>query len=250
MRLAKDSTNVMPQGSRFATTRWSVVLAAADNAAASDFNEALGALCNAYWYPLYAFVRRQGHSSDDAQDLTQAFFACLLEKNYLRQADRNRGRFRSFLLSALKHFLADEHDRATALKRGGGRALVSLDALREAESRYALEPAAGLTPEQIFERRWTLTILDQVLSRLRADYSRHGKQQLFDRLKVFLLGENPADTYAAAASELSMSEGAIKVSVHRLRQRYADALTEEIAQTVETESEIDDEIRHLFESLG
>lgn len=250
MKLAKDSTGLAAPGSRFATTRWSVVLAAAENPAAPDFNEALSSLCSAYWYPLYAFVRRQGYSGDDAQDLTQAFFACLLEKNYLRQADRARGRFRSFLLSALKHFLADERDRAKALKRGGGRALVSLEALREAEGRYALEPAAGLTAEQIFERRWTLTVLDQVLVRLRADYGRHGKERVFDRLKGFLLGENPSDNYAIAAKELAMSEGAVKVSVHRLRQRYAEALTEEIAATVESESEIEEEISYLFESLG
>jgi len=239
--------------SRFATTRWSVVLAAAVNESTPDSSEALASLCSAYWYPLYAFIRRKGNSAESAQDLTQSFFACLLEKKVLQQVDRQRGRFRSFLLASVQHFLADEHDRARAQKRGGGRTIVSMDALRDAEGRYIQEPARGLTPEQIFERRWALILLDQVLSCLRTDYERSGKQAVFERLKGYLMADVSqiaTDSYANAAEELKMSPGAVKVAVYRLKQRYAILLRDEIAATVETEEEIDDEIRCLFEALG
>lgn len=245
----RGNTSAQGGSPRFATTRWSVVLAAAQTAA-PEFNDALTTLCSDYWYPLYAFVRRLGHGRDDALDLTQAFFACLLEKRYLRQADRARGRFRSFLLASLKHFIADERDRAHALKRGGAQSIVSLDALRDAEGRYALEPSGGLTPEQIYERRWALTLLDQVLASLRADCETSGKARVFERMKGFLLGDSPADSYAQAAADLEMSEAAVKVAAHRLRRRYAQILREQIASTVETEEEVEDEVRQLFAALG
>ena len=207
-------------------------------------------LCGIYWYPLYAYVRRQGCTADEAQDHTQAFFLCFLEKDYLKQVDRERGRFRSFLLAALKHFLADERDRANALKRGGTQTIVSLDELRDAEKRYALEPAKGLTPEQIYERRWTLTVLDQVLRKLQNDYARSDKSKLFDRLKGFLTGGNHQDSHAIAAGDLDMTEGAVKVAVHRMRQRYGQLLESEIAETVTSADAIEDEIRYLFNALG
>lgn len=237
------------QNGRFATTRWSLVLAAADMRATTRSNEALAALCGSYWYPLYAYVRRQGHSADAAQDLTQEFFVRFLEKELLQSVDRERGRFRSYLLAALKHFLSDQWDRASAKKRGGGQAAISLD-LKDAEGRYAVEPAGGLSAEQIFERRWTLTVLDQVLGRLKSEYTKPGKAALFERLKEFLTGDDRLDSYAKAATELGMTEGAIKVAAHRMRRRYGELLQEEIAETVTEPSEIEDEIQHLFASLG
>lgn len=233
---------------RFATTRWSLVLAAGRRTSPQS-GDALAALCAAYWYPLYAYIRRSGHTADLAQDLTQAFFTRLLEKNYLRAADRNRGKFRSFLLASLKHFLANERDRAAALKRGGGRPLISID-LPAAERRYAHEPTHDLTPEKIFERRWALELLDQVLARLREESIRTAKANVFDRLKVFLAGEKTDASYAQLATELSMTEAAVKVAVHRLRRRYRALLRDEIAHTVATPDQIEDEIRQLFAAVA
>jgi RNA polymerase sigma factor (sigma-70 family) len=232
----------------FATTHWSMVVAAGGKATARS-QEALARLCEAYWYPLYVYVRRWGHAADEAQDLTQEFFARLMEKGYLRQADPDRGRFRSFLLAALKHFLANERDRAGAQKRGGGRPPLPLE-IEGAEGRYSLEPADPETPEKIFERRWALTLLDKVLSRLREDYHQTGKGALFDLLKDLLTAGKADEPYARLGAELGMSEGAVKVAVHRLRRRFGELLREEIAQTVADPRDIDDEIRYLFKALG
>lgn len=210
---------------------------------------ALSSLCRTYWYPLYAFVRRQGHSAHDAQDLTQEFFAKLLAKNYLAAVAPERGKFRSFLLASLKHFLANEWKRTQAAKRGGGQQLISLDD-HEAESRYALEPADNTTAEKIFERRWATTLLDQVVNRLRDEYARAEKLALYDALKGCLTVESRSAPYAELGVKLNMSEGAIKVAVHRLRQRYREVLREEIAQTVSSPEEVEDELRHLFAALG
>jgi RNA polymerase sigma-70 factor (ECF subfamily) len=233
--------------SQFATTHWSLVLAARDRAEPGADN-ALAALCSLYWYPLYAYVRRRGHGADDAHDLTQEFFARLLAKDFLAGVDRGKGTFRSFLLAACTHFLANERDSARAKKRGGGRPVLSLDAA-DAESRYRAEAAGGLTPEQLFERRWALALLGEVMVRLRADYEAKGKGRLFDRLRGFLVGEKGAG-YRGAADELGLSEGAVKVAVHRLRGRYRELLREEIGRTVATPEEIEEEIRGLFAALG
>jgi RNA polymerase sigma-70 factor (ECF subfamily) len=212
-------------------------------------HQALETLCGNYWYPLYAYVRRQGHNAHDAQDLTQAFFARLLEKNYLADVQREKGRFRSFLLASLKHFLANEWDREQALKRGGGKRLMALDE-DSAESRYKLEPKDDLSADKIYERRWALTLLDQVLAKLRAEFEKDGKLEQFETLKQYLSAGRTSVSYAQAADRLGMNEGAIKVAVHRLRKRYRELLRAEIAQTVATASEIEAEIRYLFAALS
>ena len=212
-------------------------------------HQALELLCGNYWYPLYAYVRRQGHSAHDAQDLTQAFFARLLEKNYLADVHREKGRFRSFLLASLKHFLANEWDREQALKRGGGKRLIALDE-DSAESRYKLEPRDDLSADKIYERRWALTLLDQVLAKLRGEFEKDGKLEQFETLKQYLSAGRTSVSYAQAADKLGMNEGAIKVAVHRLRKRYRELLRAEIAQTVATASEVEAEIRYLFAALS
>jgi RNA polymerase sigma-70 factor (ECF subfamily) len=222
---------------------------AAGQRSSPQSSAALATLCENYWYPLYAYVRRRGHDADEAQDFTQAFFARLLEKNDLAAADPGRGRFRSFLLASLKHFLANEWDRARAEKRGGGRFVLSID-FRTAEERYRAEPSHDLTPEKIFERRWALMLLENVLARLHDESAQAGKMDSFDRLKGFLTGEQAAMTYGQLAAELNMSEGALKVAVHRLRRRYRELLRAEIEETVADPEEIDQEIRDLFAALG
>lgn len=212
-----------------------------------ESSRALAALCENYWFPLYAFVRRAGHSPEDAQDLTQEFFARLLAQHFLAKVDREKGKFRSFLLATLKHFLADEWDRAHAQKRGGSQTVISFDSL-DAEARYRLEPAQGLTPEKMFEKQWALSLLDHVLSRLRDEMVADEKSALFEALKDVLTGNRSA-AYAAIGTELGMTEGAIKVAVHRLRRRYRELLREEIAQTVTSSDEIGDEIRYLMSCL-
>jgi RNA polymerase sigma-70 factor (ECF subfamily) len=233
---------------RFATTHWSVIVAARDGDALQA-RDALAALCQTYWYPLYVYIRRQGHSWDEAQDLTQEFFARLLEKESLRLVDPAKGKFRSFLIAACKHFLANERDRARAIKHGGGQVFIPIDG-KAAESRFQAEPAHAQTPEKAFERRWALTLLNQVLGRLRAEFEGADKSRLFDRLKGFLLKDKSAGGYGQAAQELGMTEGAVKVAVHRLRQRHRELLREEIAQTVHDPGQIDEEIRDLFHALG
>ena len=232
----------------FVTTQWSVVLAAgrSDTTLAQA---ALARLCQAYWYPLYAYVRRRGYQAHDAQDLTQEFFARLLAQNWLAQADRERGRFRTFLLAALSHFLANEWDKAQAQKRGGAVQTVPLQ-LDSAETRYGQEPAAPLPPEQIFERRWALALLDEVLNALRKEHAAAGTEEMFDVLKPCLVGDRQAQPYAALAAKLGMTEGAVKVAVHRLRQRYRQLLREEIANTVANPGEVDEEMHHLFAVLA
>ena len=208
---------------------------------------ALALLCTSYWYPLYAFVRRSRHGADDAKDLTQEFFARLLEKGWLADVDRNKGRFRSFLLASMKHFLANEWDRDRAKKRGGGKAPISLDALT-AESRYAMEPAGPESAERIFERRWALTLLEQVMARLRAEFTAAGKSAHFDELKAMLTGDK--SPYAEVGQRLGMNEGAVKVAVHRLRKHYRDLIREEIAQTVESDDQVEEELRDLMAALS
>lgn len=221
---------------------------AARDRAAPQAQEALAVLCRTYWYPLYAFIRRQGFTADQAQDLTQEFFARLLEKDYLAAVDREKGKFRSFLLAACKHFLSNERDRARAQKRGGGREFVSIDP-QLGESRYGLEPAHDATAERLFERRWALTLLEQVLARLREEFHQAGKGRLFELLKTCLTGDKTVP-YRRAGEELSLSESAVKVAAHRLRKRYRELLREEIGQTVSDPEQIDDEIRSLFAALG
>jgi RNA polymerase sigma factor (sigma-70 family) len=233
---------------RFASTRWSLV-AAAGQGASPEAQEALAVLCRVYWYPLYAYARRRLGNVEDAQDATQAFFAQLLEKDYVQAADPERGRFRSFLLTAFKRFLAKERERDRAQKRGGGRHIVPLD-FQMGEHRYHLEPADHATPETIFERRWALTLLEQALARLRQEFETADKQKIFDGLKATLTGDGVAEPYAEIAGRLEMSEPAVKVAVHRLRRRYQELLREEIAQTVVTASEIDEELRDLFRAVS
>ena len=226
---------------RFATTQWNVVLTARDGNDAQA-RRALEALCESYWYPLYAYVRRRGHSADEAADLTQAFFADLLGRDFLGGIDRSKGRFRSFLLASLEHFLSRERDKATALKKGGGVRPVPLDA-REAEDRYKLEPEDRRTPEMLFERRWGLTVLERAMERLRAEFA--DQPERFERLRPSLTGAEP-DKYSEVAGALGMSETAVKAAVHRLRQRYGRLLRDEIAETVADPAEVDAEVRHLL----
>jgi len=237
-----------PSDAWFATTRWTVVLSAGDPDSPQAAT-ALEALCRAYWYPLYAYVRRRGHSPPDAQDLTQEFFAQLLEHHWVAHADRHKGRFRSFLLTAMKRFLANEWDKLKTVKRGGRAQRVPL-ALDAAETRYLQEPADRSTPEQVFEKRWALALLESVLGRLREEYVRDGKAVLFDTLKPCLLGRRESQPYATVAAELEMTEGAVKVAVCRLRERYRDRLREEIAHTVASPAEVEEELRHLFRVLA
>ncbi|MGA3267456.1 MAG: sigma-70 family RNA polymerase sigma factor [Verrucomicrobiota bacterium] len=251
-RTAGDSTAAPPWGKAasqpvFATTHWSIVLQAGDDGA-PQAGDALAKLCQIYWRPLYAYARRRGHSPPDAEDLTQGFFAWLLERNWLKRADQERGRFRSFLLTSFSNFLANEWDKARTQKRGGGR-IVSLEC-NDAETRDAWEPADNLTPEQIFDRRWALALLDQVMNRLNAEFVRDGQDEMFEALKPCLLGERAAQPYAALASGLGMSEGSVKVAVYRLRQRYRQLLRDEIGNTVATPEEVEDELRYLFAVLA
>ncbi len=234
---------------RFPTTRWSVVLAAKGSSTAAS-EEALATLCGIYWYPLYAYIRRRGYSADEAQDLTQGFFARLLEKRYLQDYQRERGRFRSFLLASLEHFLANQRDWSAAQKRGGGLLPVPLDlVLRSGETRYGLHARDELTPEKIFERQWALALLDQTLARLQAEFAAAGRSGQFDRFKAFLTGDGVHVPYSQLAEELAMSEGAVKVAIHRLRRRFREVLREEISQTVADPDEIGDEIRYLMSVL-
>ena len=233
-------------GPVFVTTHWSVVLAAGarDTTRAYD---ALSRLCQSYWYPLYAYVRRRGYSSPDAEDLTQGFFARLLQKESLLTLSREGGRFRSFLLKSLNHFLTDEWRRATARKRGGGQP-PSLDAAT-AETRYQLEPTDERTPETLYDRSWALALLNSTYQRLSHEYTQAGKGALFDQLKFCLTGERSAIPYAELASQLRLPENTLKTLVHRLRQRYRALLHEEVAQTVSSTAEVEEELRALFRAL-
>jgi RNA polymerase sigma-70 factor (ECF subfamily) len=233
----------------FTTTHWSVVLAAAETAPSG--REALEQLCRNYWPPVYAFIRRQGKSPDDARDLTQEFFTQFLEKKRVKLADPERGRFRSFLVAALKNFLTSEWRRDHAKKRGGGQWIMSLDEHRGAETRFLSEPAdAGTTPDRAFEKRWALTLLEQTLSRLGQEFTDGGQRAHFDALKVFVWGNPGSVSQADIAARLGITPNAVGVAVHRLRRRLGELLRDEIAHTVASPAEIDDEMRHLMEVVG
>ena len=236
-----QTMHTLPGPSQFPTTRWTLVVAAGDPDH-PEARSALVSLCENYWYPLYAYLRRRGYPADQAQDLTQEFFIRVLEGRYLDRADPERGRFWSFLLSSLKFFVADEEDRNRAHKRGGG-ALVPLE-FSSGEERYQREPAHDETPERIFERRWALSALGRVVEKLRDEFVHHGRPEHFERLKVFLLGQSEAP-YAALAQEMNMSEGALKVAIHRLRKRYRELLRQEVADTVADPAEVESELRFL-----
>ncbi len=209
--------------------------------------EALARLCEVYWYPVYAFVRRSGFDADAAQDLTQEFFTRVIEKDYLSSVTPSRGRFRSFLLSAVKHFLSNQRDRARAAKRGGGQSPLPLESAT-AEGRYRLEPADPTSPDIVFERKWATTVLERAFGHLEAEQMEAGKGDAFALLKGALTGDRDI-SYADIATRLGTTEGAVKVSVHRLRRRFGEILRQEIAETVETPGEIDDELRYLFAAL-
>jgi RNA polymerase sigma-70 factor (ECF subfamily) len=234
-------------GADFRTTHWSVVLAAKDDTSPVA-DDALAQLCRAYWYPLYAFIRRRGHGPHDAQDLTQEFFYRLLDKRYLSAVDHRKGRFRTFLLAALEHFLANEWRRLQTQRRGGGQQIISID--DSAEQRYAHEPATDLSPERIYEHRWALAFLEQVLGKLRAEFAKAGKGTTFEALKVFLTGDRAPTGYADLAVSLGTTEAALKMAVSRLRQRYAELLRQEIANTVSSPDEVEDELRSLMTALS
>jgi RNA polymerase sigma factor (sigma-70 family) len=249
--MAQDNPANSTNGSRaevFNTTHWSVVIQAGANdspAAAA----ALASLCLAYWYPLYTYVRRQGHSMEDAQDLTQEFFARLLERQSLRSADPARGRFRTFLLTSLKHFLIDEWNKANCAKRGGGRPLISLDA-EETETRFQAEPADNRSPDKVFGRRWAVVVLDRALGQLQSEFVAAGRGPVFEELKTCLTGEDNENTYAEIGRRLGLTEGNFKVTVHRLKQRYRELLRQEIALTVDGPEAIDQEMRDLIAALS
>jgi RNA polymerase sigma factor (sigma-70 family) len=232
----------------FATTHWSVVLSAGrrDTPRARD---ALSRLCQTYWFPLYSFVRQRGHSAEDAQDLTQEFLARLLEKDWISDADKSKGRFRTFLLSAMKHFLADEWDKSRAQKRGGDFHFEPLQ-FDNAETRFAREPSHNATPERTFELDWALSLLEEVLNRLRREYEEQNKSELFAALRSCLVGDRTDQPYAELAKSMGSSEGMVKSAVHRLRQRYRQLLRDEIANTVSDPEEVDEEMRYLFAILS
>jgi RNA polymerase sigma-70 factor (ECF subfamily) len=243
-----DSTPSQENPRVFPATQWTIVVAAGATPS-PESAAALERLCGSYWYPLYAYVRRCGHSPSDAEDLTQEFFARLLEHHWIARADRELGRFRSFLLTAMKRFLAKEWAKEQTLKRGGGVRPVPLR-FDTAETRYCREPADTSTPEQVYERQWALLLLEAVLERLRTDYARDGKDALFDTLQPCLVGSREAQPYAALAARLGMTAGAVSMTVSRLRERYRECLKEEIRQTVASAAEVDGELRHLFRVLA
>jgi RNA polymerase sigma-70 factor (ECF subfamily) len=231
----------------FATTHWSVVMAAGQDDTAAQ--NALETLCRAYWYPIYVYVRRKGNGPDDAQDLTQEFFAQVISKQHLRQADRNKGRFRSFLLAVLDHFLAREWNRAHRQKRGGKFNFISLDQ-QTPEDRYRLEPADNDTPEKKFQRQWALTVLNQAMEKLERECAAHGKEGLFREVQFILSGDRVGASYAGIGQRLAMGEGAVRVAVHRLRHRYGELLRAEVAQTVGRPEDVDEEMRCLLSALS
>jgi len=234
-------------GAQFAATRWSVVLTAADPRAPSQSRRALEELIRAYWFPLYAFVRRQGEPPESAEDVIQEFFARLLEKDFLAHVDRSKGKFRSFLLAAVKHFLSNQRHRRRAQKRGGGRD-IALEAL-DPSVRYAMEPVDRMTPERVFERQWALTVLEHVLDRLREAYGRDGKAALYNALAPCLTQDGRSIDYGSLSRDLTMTEGAVRMAVHRLRRRYRDLLRREIAQTVDSPEQVEEELAFLLNCL-
>jgi RNA polymerase sigma factor (sigma-70 family) len=232
----------------FQTTSWSLVLAAASDPT-NYSRAALATLCGIYWSPVYAFIRRRGYSGDEAQDLTQSFFARLIENDYVRDADRQRGKFRTFLQTSVKHFLANEWDRTHALKRGGHQIALPIDPV-EVESWYAPEVMEPRTPENLFERRWAVALLEQVMAKLRAEFIALGRLNYFERLSTFLNGDPQGSGYEALSIELGGSPAALRVAVHRMRRRFRELLRAEIAETVSRPEEIDEEIRFLMSTLS
>jgi RNA polymerase sigma-70 factor (ECF subfamily) len=232
----------------FATTHWTAVIAAGDRSTPQS-EKALAELCGIYWYPLYAYVRRRGHSREDAEDLTQSFFARLLERNYLDGLSAEKGRFRAFLLASLKNFLANEWDKSRRQKRGGPLPALSLD-WQSADSRYQIEPADHLTPDRIYDREWALALLERVLTRLRDESAAVGKTRLFDHIKPFLTADKNSVPYPQVAASLSMAEGAVRVAVHRLRRRYRELLRDEISQTLSDPAQLADEMQALLSSFA
>ena len=241
------NTADLPRG-QFNTTHWSIVLACTGENNIEQARAALGELFQIYWYPLYAYVRRRGYGGHDAEDFVQGFCLHLQEKNALAKADPRRGKFRTFLLTSLQNFLSNQQARSRAQKRGGGREIIFLDS-EEASARYRLEPVDRLTPEAIFDTRWAHAVLEETLAGLRADFVERGKGRLFDGLASFLSADEPAHSYQQAATRLGLPLSAIKTSVHRLRQDYRAKLREEIARTVFTPEEVDDELRYLRKVL-
>jgi RNA polymerase sigma-70 factor (ECF subfamily) len=232
----------------FATTRWTVVLTAG-RGSTPQADLALEELCRTYWYPLYAYIRRHRHTREDAEDLTQAFFARFLERNYLERLRSEKGKFRAFLLAALKHFLANEWDRANRRKRGGGVTPLSLD-WQSADTRYQIDPADNLSPDKLYDRAWAVTLLERVIGRLRDESAAEGRSKLFEELKAFLMVGKSAIPCAQAAVGLGLSEGAIRVAVHRLRRRYRQLLREEIGQTLADPAQVEEEMRVLFSAFA
>lgn len=245
LSLPQSSPEVDRMG--FGATRWTLVMAAARGNESARAAEALAELCQTYWYPLYAFLRRRGHPTHEAEDLTQAFFARLLDRDFLATIDRQKGKFRAYLLTSLKNYLADEHDRARTQKRGGGHSAVSLDAL-DAEKRYLLEPSHDISPEKLFEKQWALSILERALNRLQGEWTAAGKGSLFELLQPTLVG-GQATRYEEIARQQATTEGAIKSAAHRLRLRYRELLIDEISQTVTSPAEVEGEIRYLMSCL-
>ncbi|MEJ2581325.1 MAG: sigma-70 family RNA polymerase sigma factor [Acidobacteriota bacterium] len=233
--------------SKIATTQWSQVLAARDGSD-TEAHRALESLCQTYWQPLYAYIRHQGYDAEEARDLTQAYFTVFLEKDYLADVDPEKGRFRSFLLTSLRHFLSHERIRSRALKRGGGTLTLSLDT-DVANERYLQEPATGRSPEDVFERQWALTVLGEALGRLRQEASTEDRRRKFELLKPYLTGEEPSRPYREVVEELGMTEMAVRKAVHRLRRRFGQVLRDEVAETVADEEVIDDEVRHLLKAV-
>lgn len=237
-----------PRGDIFVTTRWTVVLAAGRKSSVQS-DRALGELCQIYWYPLYAYVRRQGKTREDAEDLVQAFFEKFLEKNYLEGLSAERGKFRAFLLVALKHFLANEWDKSQRQKRGGGVRHLSLD-WQSADERFHLDPADPSSPDKAFDREWALALLERVIVRLRDECAATDKAALFDQARGYLMVGEAAISYADAAKSLGLDEGAVRVAVHRLRKRYRDLLRDEIAQTLDDPAQVAEELRSLQAALA
>jgi DNA-directed RNA polymerase specialized sigma24 family protein len=232
---------------RFPTTAWHLVLAVDSDSSVAG-NEAFAALCRSYWHPIYAYIRQKGFPIEEAQDLTQEFFVRVLEKGYFNEADPARGRFRYFLLTAINHFLSNQRDRERAQKRGGGRIFLSLE-MEEAENHYRRLPVDNQTPEKIYEKQWTVTILESVMTRLRTELEQEGRSGQFDRWKPFLAGEQERSGYGQLAAACGMTEAAARVAVHRMRRRYQQLLRDQIAQTLAQREEIEDEIRYLLKAL-
>ena len=242
-----DGGNPVPVGA-FMTTHWTTVLNAGD-VESPEVTRAMSRLCRIYWYPLYTYVRRQGHDAEEAKDLTQEFFARLLARNYLRTADRQKGKFRWFLMAAMENFLAKEWRDARRLKRGGGQPVFSLDEV-DAENRYRFEPEETMTAEKIYERRWALTLLDRAMQRLRAEFQESDKGGLFEALQVFLSGERTEDTHEEIGARFNMTKGAVGVAVHRMRKRYGELLREEVADTVAGPEGVNEELHYLRQVLN